>query len=74
MDTEKSGRNMNQSKPNKLPRKPLPPYKIGDMVKVYHNHGIITDIVGTDYHITLFVGGSPFVMDRRTYGIYWDEA
>ena len=61
-------------KPNKLPRKPLPPYKIGDMVKVYGNHGIITDIKEGEYHITLFTGGSSFIMDKRVYGIHWDEA
>lgn len=61
-------------KPTRLPRKPLPPYKIGDMVKVYDNHGIITDIQGSEYYITIFVGGAPFVMTKQTYGIFWDGA
>ena len=61
-------------KPTRLPRKPLPLYKIGDMVKAYGNHGIITDIQGSEYYITIFVGGAPFVMTKQTYGIFWDEA
>jgi len=68
MDTimDISGKSM-----TKLPKKPVPNYKVGDMVKVYQNIGVITKIEGQEYHITLFVGGN-FIMDRRTYGLFWD--
>jgi len=68
----RNGRNMKVDKPNKLPRKPIPPYKIGDMVKVYQNHAVITHIQGPDYYLTLFIGGAPFVVSKQTYGIFWE--
>ncbi len=56
----------------KLPKKPVPNYKVGDMVKVYQNIGVITKIEGQEYHIVLFVGGAPFIMDKKLYGVFWD--
>lgn len=56
----------------KLPRKPVPNYNVGDMVKVYENLGVITKIEGQEYHITLFVGGC-FIMNRKMYGLFWDS-